>query len=297
MVEDYDPMGFIHGLHGAVAIVLLCSLLFAEEAGVPLLFAPGELVLVAAGLLVATGGLDPFVFVPLAAASAEAGALVGFSWARLVGTRGLEHLAQRLRQAARFQRVTRRVRSAGPREIAVSRLIPGLRVYTTLVAGALGVERRTFLLGITPVTIAWVAFFTALGALVGAPAVRYLGALQNLAVEGSILVAIGTGAYLVVRRVPAASRAGLVQVPVPIRVLLALAVDLGIVASLVTGVAAVFRRLLGAGAVNSWVDAVVLVAVVIVAYLVLTRRSTGATAGEALLGTNLPRHRPGLQRQ
>jgi hypothetical protein len=77
--------------------------------------------------------------------------------------------------------------------------------------------------------------------------------------------------------------------------LLALAVDLGIIASLVTGLAAVFRRLLGAGAVNSWVDAVVLAAVVIVAYLVFTRHSMGATAGEALLGTNHPRHRPDLQ--
>ena len=28
-------MGFIQGLHGTVALVLLCSLLFAEEAGCP----------------------------------------------------------------------------------------------------------------------------------------------------------------------------------------------------------------------------------------------------------------------
>jgi membrane protein DedA with SNARE-associated domain len=56
------------GLHGAVAIVLLCSLLFAEEVGAPLPI-PGELTLIAAGLLIAAGGLDPWLFVPLAVAS------------------------------------------------------------------------------------------------------------------------------------------------------------------------------------------------------------------------------------
>jgi hypothetical protein len=44
-------MGFIQGLHGTMALVLLCSLLFAEEAGVPLP-TPGELTLIAAGLLI-----------------------------------------------------------------------------------------------------------------------------------------------------------------------------------------------------------------------------------------------------
>lgn len=57
-------MNLIQGLHGAVAIVLLCSLLFAEEAGVPIPL-PGELVLVAAGVLIGTGGLDPWMFPPL----------------------------------------------------------------------------------------------------------------------------------------------------------------------------------------------------------------------------------------
>ncbi|PZR85712.1 MAG: hypothetical protein DLM67_25100, partial [Candidatus Nephthysia bennettiae] len=65
-------MGFIQGLHGTVALVLLCSLLFAEEAGVPLP-TPGELTLVAAGLLIATGGLDPWLFLPLAVASCLTG--------------------------------------------------------------------------------------------------------------------------------------------------------------------------------------------------------------------------------
>jgi membrane-associated protein len=137
-----------------VAIVLLCTLLFAEEAGVPLPV-PGELTLIAAGLLIATGGLDPWLFVPLAIASCLAGSLTGYSWARLVGEHGLRAAAAKLHQTKRLDKVTARLRQAGPREIALSRLIPGLRVYTTLAAGAVEVDRRTFLVGITPVTVLW----------------------------------------------------------------------------------------------------------------------------------------------
>lgn len=59
-------MSPLQGLHGTLAIVVLCGLLFVEEAGVPLPFAPGEVTLLAAGLLIASGGLNAFVFIPLA---------------------------------------------------------------------------------------------------------------------------------------------------------------------------------------------------------------------------------------
>ena len=52
-------MNFLQGLHGAVALALVTGLLFAEEAGVPLPFAPGELTLLVAGLLIASGGTQP----------------------------------------------------------------------------------------------------------------------------------------------------------------------------------------------------------------------------------------------
>jgi hypothetical protein len=123
-------MGFIQGLHGTVALVLLCSLLFAEEAGVPLP-TPGELTLIAAGLLIFTGGLDPWLFLPLAVASCLAGSATGYGWARLVGEHGLRSLAERLHQTPRLELASARLRQAGAREIALSRLIPGMRVYPT----------------------------------------------------------------------------------------------------------------------------------------------------------------------
>jgi membrane-associated protein len=278
-------VSYLQGLHGVVAIVLLCSLLFAEEAGVPLPFAPGELVLIAGGLLIAAGGLDPIIFVPLAIAACLAGALVGYSWARLVGEVGLATLARRVRQEENLARVSGRIRSAGPRAIAVSRLIPGLRIYTTLVAGAAGVGRRTFLLGVAPATAAWVGLFVVLGAVAGLPVEHFLGEVQKLAVQGAILIGIGLGSFVAIRRVPAGDRGALVRMPDGLRLVLALAVDVGLIASLVSGVVAVVRRLVGAGVIAGWADALVVAAGIGIFYLVITRRGTGATAGEALLRT------------
>jgi membrane protein DedA with SNARE-associated domain len=283
----------IQGLHGAVALVLLCSLLFAEEAGVPLP-APGELILLSAGLLIAAGGLNPWLFAPLAVASAEGGALAGYSWARLVGEHGLRALAGRLGQGERLEKVSVRLRAASPRQIAVSRLIPGVRVYTSLVAGAAGVSRWRFVAGITPAILVWVLVFTALGALVGVPAERYLSQLERLAVQGVLLVVIGVGAYLAARRVPAGHRGAFVWMPSAVRVVAALAIDVGVIASIVTGVLAildtpmlaVLRGLIGgADVIAGWADTAIVIAVIAIGYFVAARRGTGATVGEALLGT------------
>jgi len=106
-------VSFLQGLHGAVALALLTGLLFAEEAGVPLPFAPGELTLLVGGLLIVSGGLNPYVFLPLALVACIAGSLVGYSWARVVGDGGLRALAKRLRQLRNLERVERRIMSTG----------------------------------------------------------------------------------------------------------------------------------------------------------------------------------------
>ncbi|MHB1527118.1 MAG: VTT domain-containing protein [Candidatus Dormibacteria bacterium] len=284
-------MNFLSGLHGVVAIVLLCSLLFVEEAGVPVPFAPGELTLLAAGLLIAAGGLDPWVFVPIAFAACVGGAMVGYSWARIVGEHSLTGLAARFHQGHALQRVAGRVRSSGPVGIGASRLIPGLRIYTTLVAGAFGVRRRTFLVGLVPSTAIWVVVFVMLGILVGIPVEHFLSQLARLAVQGAILLVIGIGGYLAIRRAPAREREPLVNLPTWARTALAVFIDLGVVASILTGLLSIARRITGTGFIASWADGVVVVAAVAALYLFVTRRGTGATVGEALLHTVYLRRR------
>jgi membrane protein DedA with SNARE-associated domain/DNA-binding transcriptional ArsR family regulator len=278
-------VNFLEGLHGAVAIALLGGLLFTEEAGVPLPFAPGEVTLLAAGLLIAAGGLDPYVFIPVALVACVAGSLVGYTWARAVGDRGLQSLARRLHQQHALERVSGRVRSAGWAGVAVCRLIPGLRIYTTLVAGAVRVRRSTFVLGMVPATVLWMVVYVTLGVLVGVPIERFFTAVEKLAVQGAILIAMGVGCYVAIRRTPASSGAGLVRLPRLARIVVAAAIDIGVVASVSTGLLAL-GRLFGFGLQAGWVDAVVALLVVAVFYVVIARRSGGATVGEALLQTS-----------
>ena len=279
-------MNFLQGLHGVVALLLLCGLLFAEEAGVPLPFAPGELVLLAAGLLIASGGLDPLLFIPLAILVCLGGSLVGYSWARIVGERGLTALAQRVHQQKNLDRVSGRIRSAGWIRVAISRLIPGLRIYTTLVSGAVRVPRRTFLTAMVPSTIVWVGTFVALGVVVGIPVEHFLNQFQKLAVQGAILLALGIGAFLAIRKTPPSTGSGLVRIPRPMRALIAAAIDVGIVATIMTGLLALGRHVLGIGIGAGWIDAVVAVILCGIAYVVIARRGAGATVGESLMQTS-----------
>ena len=278
-------MSFLQGLHGAVALALLTGLLFAEEAGVPLPFAPGELTLLVAGLLIASGGLNPYVFIPLALVASIAGSLVGYSWARVVGDGGLRALAKRLRQLRNLERVEGRILSSGWLGIAITRLIPGLRIYTTLAAGAVRAPRRSFILAMASSTLVWVGVYITLGILVGVPVERFLNQVQKLALQGAILVVMGIGCYIAVRKTPASSGAGLVRVPRWVRVVLAAALDVGVVASVITGLLAL-GRLLGLGLGAGWVDGVIALLVVGAFYVIVARRSGGATVGEVLLQTS-----------
>lgn len=278
-------MSFVLGLHGTVAVALLCGLLFVEEAGVPLPFAPGELVLVAGGLLIASGGLNPFVFVPLAMVACVSGSMVGFSWAGLVGPAGLRSVAARIHREGVLERVEARVQSAGIVRIALTRLIPGLRIYTTLVAGSLRINRPRFLVAIVPATAVWVGVFVVLGAAVGLPVVHLFNQVQALALQGVILIAIGVGGYFAIRHSPSSAGSGLARMPRRIRVGFAAAIDVAVVASVVTGLLALARRMLGLGLSAGWFDGAAALLLVAVFYVLISRHGVGATVGEALLET------------
>ena len=138
----------LFGLGGNVLLVVILSLLFAEEVGVPLFFISGDLLLAVGGIAIASGQISPLVFIPAALLTMIAGALVGWEvfarlgWDRLFGllvgfTLEWFWIAQRSSCAM-----------ASWRAAFVSRLIPGLRIYTTQVAAVSGMPRRTFLIGL-----------------------------------------------------------------------------------------------------------------------------------------------------
>ncbi|MDQ2961358.1 MAG: hypothetical protein M3R48_09985, partial [Candidatus Dormibacteraeota bacterium] len=70
-----------------------------------------------------------------------------------------------------------------------------------------------------------------------------------------------------------------------VRILLAVLIDVGVVASIATGVLAVGRRLFGAGVAAGWLDLGVALLAVLIFYVVVARRGAGATVGESLMQT------------
>lgn len=275
-------MSFLSGLNAGISTALLCALLFIDEAGVPLPFAPNEVLLLAAGLLIASGGLSPFVFLPAALLATTAGMLAGYTWAGRVGAGGLRRAAAALHAQVAYDRAASRLRTATPTAIGVTRCLPGVRTYATLVAGAAHVDRRTFLRGAVPAMVVWVVVITLLGVLVGVPVERLLGRVEKLAVTGALLVLLGAGGFLALRRIPPAARHAMPMRAAPAleRLVVALALDLGVVGCVVVGVDWLLRVAVGASYPEGPNEALVIVAAVLVGYVAATRRGVGGTAGE-----------------
>lgn len=287
-------MDFLTGLHGAVATVLICVLLFIDEAGVPLPFIPNEVLLIVAGLLIASGSLNPFVFYPIACVALVGGSLTGYSWAKRVGPTRLRKVAARLRAVKTYDRATRRLGRADVRHIALTRLIPGIRPYATLTAGAAQVPLRTFMEGNIPAILVWVALMTGIGFVVGVPAEHALTAVEaqlfNYGLSGALLVGLGLVAYRAARRAPEPRRVGAAGPFFGIanrdRYWLAFAVDAGIVAVVLAGFDRITRAILNLKyqiLPEGRYDVLVIVLGIALTYIVVSRRSsTGETAGERL---------------
>jgi membrane-associated protein len=287
-------LDFLTGLHGAVATVLICVLLFIDEAGVPLPFIPNEVLLIVAGLLIAAGSLNPFIFYPFACVALFGGSFSGYSWAKAVGPRQLRRVAGMLHATKAYDRALRRLAKADARHLALSRVIPGIRVYATLCAGSAQVPLRTFWEANVPAILGWVAVMTGIGFVVGVPAEHLLTAVEaqlfNFALSGALLVALGVVAYRAARRAPDPRRepasGPFFGIAVRDRYWLAFAVDAGIIATVVAGFDRLTRAVLHFKyqiLPEGRYDVGVIILAIALAYILVSRRSaTGETTGERL---------------
>ena len=106
------------------------------------------------------------------------GVLTGYARARRIGPKRVHALAVRVHAGGPYDRAAARLRAASPLQIAASRLLPGLRVYTSLVAGAVGLNLGRFIVGVLPASALWVVTFMSLGLFVDAPVERLLGRFE-----------------------------------------------------------------------------------------------------------------------
>lgn len=271
-----------------VAVVL--TLLFLEEAGLPLPVAPGEAVLIGAGLLIASGAVPVWVMAPLAYLAVICGVLTGYAWAHRIGPTRVHALATWFHAGGPYDRAVARLRAATPLQIGISRLLPGLRVYTSLVAGAANVNFGRFIAGVLPASAVWVVTFMGLGLFVGAPVERLLGRFEAYGLRAFVVAVVVVVWVMAARLMPAVDRPAAAE---PRRRKRRLAVAFGFDLFAVSCMTGALSLMAGLAPVDVPERAAVaaIVAVLGVTYLFVARQTVGYTVGEALLDVryNAPR--------
>jgi hypothetical protein len=163
--------------------------------------------------------------------------------------------------------------------------VPGLRINTSLVAGAAGISPGTFLLGVIPAIIIWLAGYTLLGVAVGVPALAFLNHVQHAAVISGALALIGLTTVIAIRHVPPARDLGdtVIWATRPLVVALSVAIDI-IIAAVFSGTTELVPDWLGFDGPDGVLSLAVIVAVVVLLYVSAARGIMGGTAGERLTG-------------
>ena len=194
-----NPITWVQGLNGTTLIVVICVLMFIEEIGVPLPFAPGDLVLAIGGIAIAGGRVNPFMLVGAVSISITVGALIGREAARLLGWQRLMKVAEPLHARGPLERAAGLLQRGGWRAVFTARLIPGLRVYTTQVAGVSRVSLRTFVGGLLPANVVYIASFVGLGAAFGRPILALIHAAEQQLLIALLLLVALVGVFLLTR--------------------------------------------------------------------------------------------------
>jgi len=185
-----NPVGWIEGLQGIGLAAVLAGFMFVEEAGVPIPFAPGDILLAIGGIAIAGGRVDPVTLVLATFVATVAGAVAGREIFALVGWERLMRVATRLRAGTPLERAAGLLQRSGWRGVFTARLIPGLRVETTRVAGVSRMPRQVFLAGLVPAAVVYIAAFVGLGAAFGRPILALIHAGEHNALLAGLALAL-----------------------------------------------------------------------------------------------------------
>src|SRR3989440_675888 len=194
-----NPIAWFQGRHGTTLVVASTILMFVEEVGVPLPFAPGDLVLAVGGIAIAGGRVNPLLLVGAVAISVTAGAIIGRAVAELLGWDRLMRIAQPLHARGALERAAGLLQRGGWRTVFTARLIPGLRVYTTQVAGVSRVPISTFVAGLLPANAVYIAAFVGLGAAFGRPILALIQLAEHQFLLALLILVPLVGVFLLTR--------------------------------------------------------------------------------------------------
>ncbi len=196
---EHQAAGLMEALvrHGYLVILLI---MIVEEAGVPSPI-PGDGLLLFAGYLSSTGRLT----LTKSLVTIVFGALVGATilyWVARLGGRALVHRYGRFirlddRKLDQLRHLFERLGPVGP---GVARLIPGLRIYTSALAGLADISYPVFLLNVLWAGIVWSLVFLLLGYYFGIHWHEYFRVSERATILTLLLIATGIGGYVLLHR-------------------------------------------------------------------------------------------------
>lgn len=183
-----DPAWLLHHFHtqfvfaSLVIVFVECGLLFP--------FLPGDTLLVAVGLFIASGQLHLNLVVALVAFSVAAflGNMVGFEIGRGIGPRVYNHDGRVLRRT-HLERTEAFFDRHGNKALVIGRFVPLVRTYITLVAGITRMDRQRFLVWSAVGAVAWVLTITLLGYFLGT-AVPWLASKIDVVILGLLVLSL-----------------------------------------------------------------------------------------------------------
>ncbi|HEY3736434.1 MAG TPA: DedA family protein [Jatrophihabitans sp.] len=124
-------------LSGKAALVVLAVILFAECGRLVGVFLPGDTLLIAAGISIATGTITTSItaFLVVAPLAAIAGNLLGYWIGRTAGPKVFDRPNSKLLQPENVERTHTFMAKWGPAAVIVGRFVPIVRTFITVAAG------------------------------------------------------------------------------------------------------------------------------------------------------------------
>jgi membrane protein DedA with SNARE-associated domain len=199
--------GWLDGLPPLAVCAVVMLVIGAESMGIPL---PGELTLISASLLAASGVVNPWFVALAASAGAIGGDSIGYAVGRRGGRRLLERLGRRFPKhlgPAHLARAERIFARYGVWAVFFGRFVALLRILAGPLAGALKVPYPKFLLANATGGIVWASGTTFVIYFVGQAAERWLSGFGWVALVVAIAFGLATTLYLRYRAVKQAGPA------------------------------------------------------------------------------------------
>ncbi|MBM3163216.1 MAG: DedA family protein [Chlorobi bacterium] len=176
--------------------VLLFAIVFAETGLFAGFFLPGDSLLITAGLIAASGGLD----IGLVLATLTAGAILGDSTGYLIGKQLQKTLFSR-NETLFFHRdhllkTEAFYRKHGAKTVFLARFVPVVRSFAATLAGVSFMPYRTFLLYSVTGAVLWVLCFTLAGYYIASVFPGIVNYLHIIIMVGIVLIVLSAVRHL-----------------------------------------------------------------------------------------------------